>query len=129
LYGIFDFGMLGRALTAWGVAEPAADAGRDAMHTMMRAYLGEAPGQALLRNPHASPLYAAARLPPCHVMVGGDDPLTVQSAALVTALEAAGVAHEHWVDAGMPHGYAQMEYLGGAIPAIERMVAFLKRTL
>jgi acetyl esterase/lipase len=45
----------------------------------------------------------------------------------VKALAAAGVPHEHYVDAGMPHGYAQMEFLAGARPAIERMIAFLRK--
>jgi acetyl esterase len=129
LYGVFDFGMLGKALTAWRVAEPAPDAGREAMQLTMDAYLGATRGDAVLRNPQVSPLHAAAKLPPSHIVVGSADPLTIQSAALATALAAAGIPHEHFVDSGMPHGYAQMEYLGGAIPAIERMVAFLKRTM
>ena len=129
LYGVFDFGMLGRDAPGPGEDPAAAAATRDVEKMMMDAYLGAARGHALLRNPQVSPLHAAAKLPPCHIVVGGADPLTVQSAALVTALAAAGVPHEHWVDAGMPHGYAQMEYLGGALPAIGRMVAFLKRTL
>ena len=128
LYGIFDFGMLGKALP--GAEEPlVAAATRETEKLMMDAYLGAARSDAVLRNPQVSPLHAAAKLPPCHIVVGSADPLTIQSAALATALAAAGIPHEHCVDAGMPHGYAQMEYLGGAIPAIERMAAFLKRTL
>ena len=127
LYGIFDFAMLGKDTSIPGQDPAAAAAARAVEKLMMDAYLGETRGDAVLRNPQVSPLHAAARLPPCHVVVGGADPLTVQSAALVSALAAAGVRHEHCVDAGMPHGYAQMEYLGGAQPAIARMVAFLQR--
>jgi hypothetical protein len=45
----------------------------------------------------------------------------------VKALSAAGVRHEHFVDAGMPHGYFQMEFLGPARPALERAITFLRR--
>ena len=34
---------------------------------------------------------------------------------------------EHFVDEGMPHGYAQMEMLAPARPAIDRMVEFLRK--
>ena len=129
LYGLFDIAMLGSESQAAREDPLVAAAARDTEKMMMDAYLGAARGDAVLRNPQVSPLHAAAKLPPCHIVVGGADPLTVQSAALAMALAAAGVAHEHFVDAGMPHGYAQMEYLGGAGPAIARMVAFLKRTL
>jgi acetyl esterase/lipase len=63
------------------------------------------------------------------VVVGSADPLAVQAEALVKALAASGVAHEYFVDPGMPHGYAQMEFLPAARPAIERMVEFLKRNV
>jgi len=129
LYGVFDFGMRSNALSAPGLDAPAADAGRAALEMMMSAYLGTARGDAALRDPHVSPLYAAARLPPSHVVVGGADPLTLQADALVKALAAAGVPHEHFVDAGMPHGYVQMEFLPAARPAIERMVGFLRRNV
>jgi acetyl esterase/lipase len=60
-------------------------------------------------------------------VVGSDDPLAALAEALAEALAAAGVPHEHFIDTGMPHGYAQMEFLPAARPAIERMVGFLKR--
>ena len=53
--------------------------------------------------------------------------LATQAEALVKALAAAGVSHEHWVDEDMPHGYAQMEFLPAARPAIQRMIRFLRR--
>jgi monoterpene epsilon-lactone hydrolase len=74
-------------------------------------------------------MMVGAKLPPCHVVVGSADALLPQSEALVKALAAAGVPHEHFVDAGMPHGYAQLEFLAGARPAIARMVAFLRKHL
>jgi acetyl esterase/lipase len=76
-----------------------------------------------------SPIFAAEKLPPSHVVVGSVDDLAPQSEALVKALAQAGVPHEHFVDAGMPHGYAQMEFLPATRPAIERMVAFLRKHL
>jgi monoterpene epsilon-lactone hydrolase len=72
-------------------------------------------------------LAVAAKLPPSHVVVGSADPLAAQAEALVNALAAAGVPHEHFVDAGMPHGYAQLEFLPAARPAIERMLGFLRK--
>jgi acetyl esterase/lipase len=59
--------------------------------------------------------------------VGSADPLVLQARALAAALDEAGVAHEVFVDEGMPHGYAQMEFLPAAQPAIDRMVAFLRK--
>ena len=59
----------------------------------------------------------------------GDDALTRQADALVARLQASGVPHEHCVDADMPHGYFQLEVLPAARPAIERLCAFLHRTL
>jgi acetyl esterase/lipase len=51
--------------------------------------------------------------------------LIAQARALRDALARGGVAHEYFEDAGMPHGYVQMEMLPAARPAIERMVKFL----
>jgi acetyl esterase len=129
IYGVFDFGMLGDvSLLAGGDPQTSAVAG-EMVEMMVGAYLGRQRSAALLRDPRVSPLTAASRLPPTHVVVGGADPLATQAEALVKALAAAGVPHEHWVDEGMPHGYAQMELLPAALPAIQRMVRFLRRHL
>ena len=128
IYGVFDFGMFGDVTLAPAEADPkAAEIGRNMVEMMVGAYLGKTRSEALLRDPRVSPLTAAAKLPPCHVVVGSADALATQSEALVKALSAAGVPHEHFVDAGMPHGYAQMEFLPAARPAIDRMVAFLRK--
>jgi acetyl esterase len=127
IYGVFDFAMFGDASLAPTGDEQAAEIGRNLVEMMVSAYLGEARGEALLRDPRVSPLHAAAKLPPSHVVVGSADPLAAQAEALARALTAAGVPHEHVVDAGMPHGYAQMEFLPAARPALERMVAFLRK--
>ena len=133
IYGVFDFAMFGSASMAAAVTGGAADPrgvelGERMVEMMVGAYLGAGGGRdALVRDPRVSPLAVAAKLPPCHVVVGSADPLAVQSEALVKALSAAGVAHEHFVDEGMPHGYAQMEFLPAARPAIARMVEFLRK--
>jgi acetyl esterase len=130
LYGVYDFGMFSGELPAYATATREARAlGRELVEMMVAAYLGKARSEAVLRDPRISPLFAAEKLPPCHVVVGSADELAPQSEALVKALAAAGVPHEHFVDMGMPHGYAQMEFLAGARPALERMLAFLRRTL
>jgi acetyl esterase len=128
IYGVFDFSMFEGELPAYATASREAVAiGREMVEMMVGAYLGTTRSEALLRDPRVSPLHAAALLPPSHVVVGSVDDLAPQSEALVKALAAAGVPHEHFVDAGMPHGYAQLEFLAGARPAVERMIAFLRR--
>jgi acetyl esterase len=127
LYGVFDFAAMGSLdMPAEFAQTPMAGAGEKLLELMVGSYLG-ADREQHLRDPRVSPLHAADRLPPCHVMVGSADPLVAQAEALVAALLEAGVEHEHFVDEGMPHGYAQMEFLPHARPAIERMVAFLRK--
>jgi len=127
IYGVYDFGMLGDVSLAPEGDPRAAEVGREMVKMMVGSYLGEALSDALLRDPRVSPLAVASSLPPSHIVVGSADPLAGQAEALVKRLAAAGVPHEHFVDTGMPHGYAQMEFLPAARPAIERMVAFLRR--
>src|SRR5262245_28444976 len=127
IYGVFDFGKFGDVALVPDADEKAAQIGRDMVEMMVAAYLGKTRSDALLRDPRVSPLVAAAKLPPSHVVVGSADALASQSEALVKALAAARIPHEHYVDAGMPHGYAQMEFLPATRPAIDRMVAFLRK--
>jgi acetyl esterase len=128
IYGVFDFATVGQPVP--GVPQPAAagavDLAGDLMELMVGSYLGAKPGrEALVRDPRVSPLHAAAKLPPCHIVCGTADPLIAQARTLRESLTRAGVPHEHFEDAGMPHGYVQMEMLPAARPAIERMVKFL----
>jgi acetyl esterase len=127
IYGVFDFAMFGDVSLVAGGDERAVAIGRDLVEMMVSAYLGKTRSAALLRDPRVSPLHAAAQLPPSHVVVGSADAVAPQSEALVRALRAASVPHEHYVDAGMPHGYAQMEVLPAARPALDRMIAFLRK--
>jgi acetyl esterase len=127
IYGVFDFGMFADVALAGDDDPKAAAIGRDMVEMMTGAYLGKKRSDELLRDARVSPLHAAAKLPPSHVVVGSADALATQSEALVKALAAAGVPHEHFVDAGMPHGYAQMEFLPATRPAIDRMIAFLRQ--
>jgi len=126
IYGVFDFATIGQGAMP-GIPEdgPLADLGRRMIELMVRSYLGDDAGPRTA-DPRVSPLHLAHRLPPTHVVVGGADPLAAQAEALVKALGAAGVSHEHFVDAGMPHGYFQMEFLAPTRPAIARAVAFLR---
>jgi acetyl esterase len=124
LYGVFDFASLSSITGA--TAGPLAEMGAKLMDLMVHSYLGPDPQPSLLADPRVSPLRAAHRLPPSHVVVGSADPLAAQAHDLARALEAAGVALEHHVDEGMPHGYAQMEFLPATRPAIDRMLAFLR---
>jgi len=130
IYGVFDFATLEAAPPVPAVSQtPLAEIGQDMLDLMVGSYLGSPPDPALVADPRVSPLRAAELLPPCHVVVGGADPLVAQADALAVALRRAGVEHEHVIDPGMPHGYAQMEFLPPARVAIERMIAFLRARL
>jgi len=129
IYGVFDFARLdedtkGFAATAAGMP---ADIGGKLLRLMVESYLGASPSAAVLADPRVSPVHAAHRLPPTHVVVGSADPLVLQARALAEQLADAGVEHELFVDPAMPHGYVQMEFLPFARPAIDRMVAFLRK--
>jgi len=131
IYGVFDFAAFGdmpMASLSQDVEVSQEDGGK-MIELMVGSYLGSERSDDLLRDPRISPLHAAAKLPPCHVVCGSADPLVAQAESLDKALEGAGVVHEHFVDADMPHGYMQMEFLAPTRPAIGRMVDFLRRTL
>jgi acetyl esterase len=128
IYGVFDFATIGQgAIPGISTDGPLADLGRQMIELMVRSYLGDDPDAARHADPRVSPLHAAHRLPPSHVVVGSADPLAAQAEALVKTLSAAGVRHEHFVDAGMPHGYFQMEFLAPSRPALARAIAFLRK--
>jgi len=133
IYGVFDFATIGQAPEGFAEAAPMAgippEAGEQLVRLMVDSYLGEDPPAGRLEDPRVSPLHAADQLPPSHVVVGSMDPLVSQAETLVEQLAAAGVEHEYFVDEGMPHGYAQMEFLAPTMPAIERMVQFLRKHL
>ena len=124
IYGVFDFA----ALKGTAPGAPA-DVATNVMELMVGGYAGGAQRAAWARDPRVSPLRAAAQLPPSHIVCGTADPLIEQARALRDALARAGVAHEYVEDAGMPHGYVQLEMLPAARPAIERMVKFLDAQL
>ena len=130
IYGVFDFATMNSAAdgpsTAPGLP---ADAAEKMMELMVGSYLGTDDREAKVRDPRVSPVHVAAQLPPCHVVVGSADPLAVQAEALVKEFAAAGIEHESFVDADMPHGYVQMEFLPPARVAIDRMIDFLRRKL
>ncbi len=129
IYGVFDFASLAspqKSATAEAAGiSPAL--GEKMVRLMVESYLGRDPSAASLTDPRVSPLHVADRLPPTHVVCGGADPLVEQARELVTRLAGFGVEHESFVDPAMPHGYVQMEMLPLALPAIERMVAFLRK--
>ena len=129
IYGVFDFATLGEAPEGAPAEGPLAEIGKNLIDIMMGGYLGPDPDQSRLADPRVSPIHAADRLPPCHVVVGSADPLAAQAERLVAALDAAGVPFEHHVDEGMPHGYMQMEFLPATLAAIDRMIAFLRARL
>ncbi len=130
IYGVFDFARIGETPAGMPEAPAAlAELGPKMIELMVGSYLGAERDDAILRDPRVSPIHHADRLPPTHVVVGSADPLVAQAEALVSQLGQSGVHHEHFIDEGMPHGYAQMEFLAPTRPAIGRMVDFLARQL
>jgi acetyl esterase len=123
IYGVFDFAMISRTGSAAGeVAERM-------MELMIGSYLGRERGDALLRDPRASPIHAAAKLPPAYVLCGTADNLLEQAHAITEQLAAAGIPHEKEIVADMPHGFVQIELFPQARASIDRMAEFLRRHL
>ena len=134
IYGVYDMSFPGPSAPEGAgdgglFAGMPAELGEKLVELMVGSYLGDEDRAARVADPRSSPIHLADRLPPSHLVVGGADPLVVQSRALAERLAEAGIPHELHVDDGMPHGYAQMEFLPATLPAIERMVAFLRKTL
>ena len=127
IYGVFDFA----AMLQMTDAAPNGDveAARKLRDAMIHAYLGTNPTPSRLADPRASPLRAAAKLPPSFLVVGTADSLLDQQKALATELARAGVEHENLILEGMPHGFVQYEFLPQALDAIRRMTAFLEKQL
>ena len=127
IYGVFDFAKMGRDLEE---DDPLYEIGKSLVEMMVGSYLGPEPrSRALLADPRVSPIHAAAKLPPSHIVVGTLDTLLEHAEDLAKALEKAGIEHEHFVVDAMPHGFVQMEFLPPARPSIARMVAFLDKHL
>lgn len=131
IYGVFDFAkMSGDDAIAEIHGQPElAEAGSQLIELMVGSYLGAERPEELLRDPRVSPIHAAEKLPPCHVMCGTADPLIAQAADLVERLRDAGVEHEHVDVSDMPHGFVQMEFFPQARKAIDDMTAFLRKHL
>ena len=128
IYGAFDFEALANAEPD---GPPGADpeAARALRDSMIYGYLGKNPAASLLRDPRVSPVHAAAKLPPSFLLCGTADALLAHQKALVAGLERAGVSHESVIVEGMPHGFAQMEFLPPAADSIRKMIGFLARHL
>ena len=96
----------------------------DFLANLHQAYLGPT-GLDRLRDPRVSPIHAAGRLPPTILVVGADDPLVTESAALAQALAASGVPHRLVVLEGYSHAFLHMEKLPETLPAFAAMATFL----
>ena len=98
---------------------------------MVKAYLGSANFQALLKDTRVSPLSAIERgaLPPSFVVCGSADPLLPESRATTDALKRSGIDHELHIFDEMPHGFLQMSNLSACGEAQRRMFEFLRRVM
>lgn len=130
IYGVFDFGKLGAVSPAAIETNPAlAEAGEGMVELMVGAYLGPDRTDSLVADPRVSPIHAAAKLPPSHIVCGTEDPLHAQAVTLAETLTHAGVDHEYLSVDGMPHGFIQMEFLPPTREVIHQMVKFLDARL
>ncbi len=103
--------------------------GAEMVEMMVGPYIGH-DRDALTRDWRVSPIHAAEKLPPAHVLCGTMDPLIEDARALVARLKAAGTDHEFCIYEDMPHGFVQMEEVfPDARRAIDRMVDFLRTRL
>ncbi len=109
IYGVFDMRDMGSAA---------------ANRSIHRAYLPELPAE-IFDDPRVSPIHGAHALPPCYIVVGRQDPLLEQSRRLRDALAACGTEHRYVEAAAMPHGFMQMEFLGGVRKLIKDIAGFL----
>ena len=57
----------------------AAEIGAKMIDLMVHSYLGADPSPGMLADPRVSPIHAAAKLPPSHIVVGNADPLASNS--------------------------------------------------
>jgi acetyl esterase len=95
IYGVFDFAKMDAIPTGMEAGGPLAEAGEKLVELMVGSYLGRDGRDAKMADPRVSPLHAAAKLPPSHIVCGTADPLVEQARALRAALEEADVAHEY----------------------------------
>lgn len=130
IYGAFDFAKLGATATDGTPLDgPMAEAGKKMIDLMAGSYIGIDPPSSVLEDPRVSPMHAAEKLPPSHLVCGEADPLVAQARELADRLAASGVEHELVTLPAMPHGFVQMEMLPQARQSIDRMLAFLGRHL
>ena len=109
IYGVFDMRDMGSG---------------SANRSIHRAYLPGEP-EAWLNDPRVSPIHGAHLLPPSFVIVGRQDPLLEQSRRLRGIFEQTGTRHAYVEAAAMPHGFMQMEFLGGVRQLVTDIGGFL----
>jgi acetyl esterase len=122
IYGAFDF-------AAMKSTNDMGELGERMLELMVGSYLGPERSEALLRDPRASPIHAAHKLPPAYVLCGTMDNLLEQAHAMAERLAAAGIPHEKEIVQDMPHGFVQIELFPQARASIDRMADFLRRQL
>ena len=124
IYAVVDF-------TGLVVAEgdQAEIRGIDLMSEMMiSSYLGADRNRDLLLHPRISPIHAAEKFPPTHILCGTDDGLMASSKVLAQKLRESNIECEEFYYEGMPHGFLHFEEMfPEATQAIKRMTDFLAR--
>ena len=125
LYGIYDL----RGLDAFMRKMKGAFTNPELLRMMADAYAGGKATEAWARNPRVSPFSKAQLLPPSLVVCGSMDPFLSQSEQLFQALEGRKKGDRMIVAPGMPHAFAQMEFLPGVLDLVREMGRFLMSAL
>ena len=125
IYGAFDFARMQPGETP-GVSPEQA---QRMLEVMVEGYLGSVDRPSKVADPRVSPIHAADKLPPAHIVCGTADSLIEHAAAMAEELSAAGIPFERRDIADMPHGFVQMEFLPAARESIDQMLEFLRKHL
>ena len=125
LYGTYDLRGLDRMMREMGgvFTNP------ELLRMMADAYAGGEATEAWARDPRVSPISRADLLPPSLVVCGSMDSFLPQSEQLFQTLEGRGKGDRMIVATGMPHAFAQMEFLPGVLELVREMGQFLVNAL
>ncbi len=125
LYGTFDLRDLDQQMKemAGGFTNP------ELLRLMADAYAGGKATEEWAGDPRVSPLSQALLLPPSLVVCGSMDSFLLQSELLFQKLEKRGKGDRLIVAPGMPHAFAQMEFLPGVPALLIEMAGFLNSLL
>ncbi len=125
LYGTYDLRSLDKRMQEMGgvFTNP------ELLRMMADAYAGGRATEPWAKDPRVSPLPKAHLLPPSLVVCGSMDPFLSQSEELFQVLSERSRGDRFLLAPGMPHAFAQMEFLPGVPELLREMGGFLSKAL